>query len=151
MYLAVMALMAASAAPLSPAQQQEVQRLESTLMAPCCYTQTIGEHRSAEAEQMREEVEAMVAGGRTEEQVKNFYRAKYGETILVVPEGKTGKVAYGVPIALGAVALLLLITLIRRSQLRHQAQIPQQASAQTGAVAADPMIERIRRELGESS
>lgn len=149
MNLAAMLLLVAGAAPLTPVQQQQVARLEHVLMAPCCYTQTIDEHKSEIAEQMRHEVEAMVAAGKTDQQIKDYYRARYGETILVVPEGRTGRVAYGVPVALAAIALMVLLALLRRGQLRRQSLLPARAPAGGVPVAADSMIDRIRREVGE--
>lgn len=144
MNLTAIILLVAGAIPLTPVQQQEVNRLERTLMAPCCYTQTISEHQSDVAEQMREEVESMVAAGKTDEEIKNYYRAKYGETILVVPEGRTGRIAYGAPIALSAVGMVVLIAWMRRNWRKNAAQ--RRAIAVTGQ---NTMIERIRRELGE--
>ena len=161
MQFAMLAL--AVATQLSPSAQQTVARLEHVLMAPCCYTQTIDEHRSEVAAEMRQEVESMVAAGKSEQQIKDYYVAKYGATILVVPEGRTGAVAYGVPVGLAAVALLLLTAVLRRRMLQRglvgvrtceaaadRAQTddaPGQAPEQAPGHAIDPRLERLRHEL----
>ena len=63
MKLAVAFLLLSSAVPLSSGKEAEVKRLEESLLAPCCYSQTIDKHMSAEAFQMRQEVTEMVGEG----------------------------------------------------------------------------------------
>jgi cytochrome c-type biogenesis protein CcmH/NrfF len=106
-------LLIAFALTPTPDHARTIVRLGDKLMAPCCYSQTIRVHMSAEAEQMREEVTDMVLAGRSEQDIIKYYKAKYGETILVVPDGKVGQIAYGVPIivALSAFGLLTLVPL----------------------------------------
>ncbi|WP_420239293.1 cytochrome c-type biogenesis protein [Telmatobacter bradus] len=150
MHLAMLLLF--SIVSLTPAQKQEVDHLERQLMAPCCYTQTIHDHMSDVAEQMREEVVGMVAAGKSETEIKNYYRAKYGETILVTPAGRTGLVTFGVPVAVSLAALLLLALVLRRRVLARSA--PQAAFSAASAPAAgsheEARIAQIRRELGDA-
>jgi cytochrome c-type biogenesis protein CcmH len=84
-------------------------------MAPCCYTQTIRDHDSQVAVDMRNEVTAFVASGKSEQEIITYYRTKYGETILVVPDGNTVRIAYGIPVAASLAAVGLLFFAIRRS------------------------------------
>jgi cytochrome c-type biogenesis protein CcmH len=102
-------------APLTHDQVAKIRKIEGRLMAPCCYTQTILEHQSQEAEQMRGEVTAFVASGKSEQEIVTYYRTKYGETILVVPDGITGRLAFGIPVAVFLAAFGLLFFAIRRS------------------------------------
>lgn len=57
-------------------------------MAPCCYTQTIGQHESEAAQQMRAELRHWLAEGLSEQQVLERYVARYGARILAVPPGE---------------------------------------------------------------
>lgn len=147
MHLAMLLLLAVTS--LTPAQKQEVDHLERQLMAPCCYTQTIHDHMSAEAEQMREEVVGMVAAGKSETEIKNYYRAKYGETILVTPDGRTGLVAFGVPVAVSLAALLLLGLVMRRKVLGDRARLQSSAPPQAASSEEAARIAQIRRELDD--
>jgi cytochrome c-type biogenesis protein CcmH/NrfF len=52
---------------------------------------------SAEAEQMRREVTEMVASG-SENEILGHYKALYGERILIVPDGRTGKILFSLPV-----------------------------------------------------
>ena len=86
--------------------------MESRLLAPCCYTQSIAVHGSDIAAQMRSEVAEMVAGGKTEEEIVSHYRNIYGERILIVPDGLTGSYPLQPPAAdlrAGFVPVLLCV------------------------------------------
>ena len=85
-HLITIILIAGALTP-TPEQAKTIVKLEDKLMAPCCYSQTIRVHMSAEAKQMREEVTYMVIAGKCEQGIIKYYKAKYGETILVVPDG----------------------------------------------------------------
>jgi len=84
-------------------------------MAPCCYTQTIRDHDSQVAEEMREEVKAMVLSGKSEQEIITYYRTKYGETILVAPDGLSGRLLTSTPILIFFASVCLVLFLIRRS------------------------------------
>jgi cytochrome c-type biogenesis protein CcmH len=92
--IAAAVLLFSSAVPLTPQQTTEVKRLEDSLLAPCCYSQSIARHMSPEAEQMRHEVIEMVASGRSQNEILEHYKALYGERILIVPDGRTGRVLF---------------------------------------------------------
>lgn len=56
-------------------------------MAPCCWQESVAVHRSDAAAEMRAEIAGMVAGGKTDEQIVDFYVARFGERILREPRG----------------------------------------------------------------
>lgn len=94
---------------LTSSQVAVYNRLTHQLIAPCCWREPIAVHRSPEAVQMLEEVERLVASGRTEAEIKSFYVGQYGDRILADPEGHTGKWLYAVPIFLFGTLLILAI------------------------------------------
>ena len=59
-----------------------IREIEDTLIAPCCWNQPISQHYSEVSEQMRREVRAMVAAGRTKRDILDHFVARYGERIL---------------------------------------------------------------------
>ena len=115
MHLSIALLLALTTAPLSPTQNATIRKIEGRIMAPCCYTQTILEHQSQVAEDMREEVTAMVASGKNEPEIIEYYRTKYGETILVVPDGWSGRLLTFTPVLIFFASAGLVLFLIRRS------------------------------------
>lgn len=139
-------LLMASAFASTPEQSNTIAKLEDKLMAPCCYSQTIRVHMSAEAEQMREEVTDMVIAGKSERDIIKYYKTKYGETILVVPDGGAGQIAFGVPITVALSAFGLLAVGMGRVLRRRNLEV-----SLTQSICAEEVrpgvIEKIRRDV----
>jgi len=71
-------LLLATSVSLTPQQRAEVKRLDDSLLAPCCYTQPISQHLSDAAEEMRQQVDEMVASGMGDREIggaRREYRA----------------------------------------------------------------------------
>ncbi len=109
-----------SVTALNPRQRAEVKRIEQSLLAPCCYSQPVAQHMSAEAERMRREITEMVAPGRGEPEIIDHYKALYGERILVIPDGKTGQILLGLPMTISTLGSVLF-ALIMQKMLRARA------------------------------
>ena len=99
---------------LTPAQRSVVAEAEKRLLASCCYSQAVGEHWSAEAVQMREDIEQMAASGESEAAIIEHYKAQYGERILAVPDGKTGNFLFTLPWAAFLIGSVTFTAIIRR-------------------------------------
>lgn len=117
MHIGTILLFVMSAAPLTQHQAATVKKVEASLVAPCCYSQTIDQHMSDAAERMRVEVTDMVAGGSSEQQILAHYQAIYGERILSVPDGVTGKLAFAIPMVVFATSCGLMAHLLRKFRL----------------------------------
>jgi len=92
---------------LSPSQTLVYNKLTHELIAPCCWREPIAIHRSEESLQMLAEVEQLVAAGRSEEEIKAFYIAQYGERILADPPGHERTWLYYTPVFLFLTAVVL--------------------------------------------
>jgi len=147
MHFVATLLMAGALAP-TPEQAKTIVKLEDRLMAPCCYSQTIRVHMSAEAEQMREEVTDMVTAGKNEQDIIKYYKAKYGETILVVPDGGAGQIAFGIPIIVALSGFSLLSFGIGRKLRKRTPQVNPSQIIRTTTVPPE-LLERIRRDSSE--
>jgi cytochrome c-type biogenesis protein CcmH/NrfF len=66
-------------------QRARIQRLENAVLAPCCYTENVGQHQSEIAVQMRVQIAKWVEQGRTDEEILNTYAERYGAKVLVDP------------------------------------------------------------------
>ncbi len=111
---------------------------------------TIREHQSEVAEQMREKVTQMVVAGKSEKEIIAYYKTKYGETILVTPDGAAGTIVVAVP----AVALalgLFLVGLVLRPAIHPRTMAAGPTPPPAVAAVDAQRLERIRRELGELS
>lgn len=72
--------------------------LEARLMAPCCFMQTIDQHESEAARDMRVEVRQLLAQGLSERQILDRYVERYGARILAVPPAKGfNRLLYSIP------------------------------------------------------
>ena len=133
---------------ITPAQRAKIKKIEGRLMAPCCYKQTILEHDSQVAQEMREEVTAMVISNKSEQEIINYYKTKYGETILVVPDGMSGKIAFAIPVTVFVLSSGLLILMIRRS-IRANVMRPGMIPLQISEEDRQQIRMKIYDELGE--
>lgn len=141
-------MLALSVIPITPGQAAEIKRLEEELMAPCCYTQTIREHMSEVAEQMREEVTEFVLEGQPEREILRYYKTRYGEAILAVPDGLTGQVVFAVPVAAFGFAMATLGWMLYRLKRRSVAE-GEPSPVEFNAAEWQAIRRRIAEELGD--
>ena len=144
----VLVLILVNPASLSTAQTAQIQKVGKRLLAPCCYTQSIAEHGSDIAVQMRGEVAEMVAEGKSESEIVEHYRTIYGDRILIVPDGLTGRILFSLPVAIAALACLVLFVCFR-NMLRSGRREPTRDVSQSRPVLSDALKEEIEREIGE--
>ena len=114
---------------LTAEQMGRYDRLTHELIAPCCWREPIAIHRSQEALQMLDEVEKLVAEGRSEQEIKSLYIARYGPRILADPPGVSRYWLYLLPFSLltwfmvGAV--FRLRSLVKRTAPAHSSAPPE--------------------------
>jgi cytochrome c-type biogenesis protein CcmH len=101
-----------------------IARLESTLVAPCCWSETIAVHRSPAALEMRREVAAFVAAGKSDREILDHYKAKYGPRVLIEPEGRARLIANVTPWIVASIGVLIAALSIRR-MLHHRRTAPE--------------------------
>lgn len=88
--LCVSLLVGGTASPNSTgtALEERARRLDAQLMAPCCFSETIDQHLSPAAKEMRGEVRFLLAQGLTDRQVLDHFVEQYGLRILAAPPEK---------------------------------------------------------------
>lgn len=79
-------------------------RLEDGLIAPCCWAKSVSNETSGIANEMRQEIRKLLAEGKTEQEVKDFYVSQYGKRILAEPEME----GFGIAAYLGPWVFILL-------------------------------------------
>ena len=144
----ILLLVLMNPASLTSQQTTEIRTVEKRLLAPCCYTQSIAEHGSDIAMQMRSEVTKMVADGRSEEEIVNHYRNIYGDRILIVPDGLTGRILFTLPVAISVLACLVLFVRFRK-MLRSGSWHGESDTPQSRPTLSDALREKIEREMGD--
>ncbi|MCL6546861.1 MAG: cytochrome c-type biogenesis protein CcmH [Bryobacteraceae bacterium] len=94
--------------------EERIRKLENSLLAPCCWAEPIAQHRSDVALQMKREIEDFVRQGKTDREILDFYKQKYGARVLVEPEGALWWWMHVVPFAVLAASLAVVGLVLRR-------------------------------------
>ncbi len=82
--------------PSLDALEREAHHLEAMLMAPCCWSQPVSQHQSQASEDVKQQIRALLASGKSRQQVLDAFVAEYGQRILVEPPARGfGAVLYG--------------------------------------------------------
>ena len=119
--LAVVAARADVEIQLDATQKVAYQRLCESLIAPCCWRESVAIHRSPESLKAREEIAGMIRAGKSEREVLDDFVARYGTRVLIEPEGSRSQWLYLIPIlalvAASAATVRFLVKRIRRPRL----------------------------------
>ncbi len=93
--------------------------LENRFLAPCCYSEPISRHRSEVSLQMKAEIARWVVEGKSDEEIVETYKQRYGTRVLVEPEGSLWWWMHVIPWIALLLGLVFTFWLIRR--MRAQA------------------------------
>ena len=102
------------AAGVAAEPESRIRCLEDSLLAPCCYQEPVSTHRSEASLTMKAEIARFVSEGKSDREILDYYKAKYGERVLVEPEGARWWVMNVVPVLMTLCGLAFVIWLIRR-------------------------------------
>jgi cytochrome c-type biogenesis protein CcmH len=116
--LAILGLLAVTVVALATATRpapDRVQELSERLRCPVCKSVSIAESPSDTATAMRQVVAEQVAAGRTDREIVDFFRARYGDWVLLDPpiRGSTLPL-WLVPLAAAALGAALVLARVRR-------------------------------------
>lgn len=116
--ITVMGLLAVTVVTLLTANRpapDRVQELSQRLRCPVCKSVSIAESPSETAAAMRRVVAEQVAAGRTDEQIVDHFRARYGEWVLLDPPRRgTTLPLWLAPLAAAAVGAAIVLARTRR-------------------------------------
>jgi cytochrome c-type biogenesis protein CcmH/NrfF len=91
------------------ALEHEARQIETMLIAPCCWREQVSVHQSEAAEQVKQEIRAMLAAGLTRQQVLDRFVSAYGVRILAEPPDEGfGRVLHHAPWVVGLGSLVAL-------------------------------------------
>lgn len=88
--------------------------LQEKLVAACCWNESIAVHRSPTSLEMRAAVRRLIADGRTDRQILDAFKAKYGARVLIEPEGPQAAFAYATVVLVALAGLFTVILILRR-------------------------------------
>jgi cytochrome c-type biogenesis protein CcmH len=100
-----------------PALQARYEHINRELRCLVCQNQTIADSNATLAQDLRREVREMITAGRTDDEIRDFMIARYGDFVLYRPRMSAGNfLLWAAP-----VLLLLLGTFIGVRYIRRQA------------------------------
>jgi cytochrome c-type biogenesis protein CcmH len=88
--------------------------LQDKLMGACCWSETIAHHRSETAMEQKLELSKLIQEGKSDSEILDWFKAKYGARVLVEPEGSLSLTAYTLPAAAVALGLGVVVLILRR-------------------------------------
>jgi cytochrome c-type biogenesis protein CcmH len=117
------------------AVEAEARKLETELIAPCCWSQQVSVHQSPAADEIRKDVRLRLARGQTHQQILDDYVVQFGTRILAEPPAKGfTSLLYVLPPILLLAGAGLVVVLVRR--FSSQAAAAATAPAATGGAPA---------------
>ncbi|MDZ7404724.1 MAG: cytochrome c-type biogenesis protein CcmH [candidate division KSB1 bacterium] len=121
----------------------EVNKIASQLMAPCCWSGTVDSHQSPAAEEIKVQIRAALQQGYAERQILDNFVAAYGERILAKPKAVgfnlMAWILPAIAIVLGGIGAWKF--------LRHSSQPQAEIRPAKPAPSDDPYAQRLEREL----
>ncbi len=133
----------AAAAPFqteSPVETQ-VREIGAKLRCPVCQSENILDSQSGTAREMIVMLREQLAEGRTEAEIVEYFRSRYGDYVLLSPPvAGFGGIIWAVPPILLAIAGAVLLLLVRRSADKA-------GRAATAAGSREPLDEQSLRRL----
>lgn len=83
---------------LDASQQARYQKLCESLVAPCCWSESVAMHRSPQVLQARDEVAALILQGKSDQEILDDFVARYGVRVLIEPAGGSAHWLYVLPV-----------------------------------------------------
>lgn len=131
----------ASSAAADPALEARVKALATELRCLVCQNQTVADSDAPVARDLRDQVRAQLAAGKSEGEVKQYMTDRFGDFVLYKPPLKATTVA----LWLGPFAALLFAAFLLARRLR------QSGAAAGGAPLTDADRDRARALLGDAA
>jgi len=142
---------------LTPEQKKLKADLEGSLIAPCCWSQTVDKHDSQAAEDVREQITELILKGENKQEILDYFVAQpqYGERILATPSQKTllGKLAYWlIPVYIVFGLAIVVVSLKhltgkKRALPEQKAEKPVEVGKEAPVSDLDDLVERELKEL----
>ncbi len=123
----------------------DVNRIARQMYCPVCENEPLDACRTAACQQWRAQIGQMLAEGQTEQQIKDYFVARYGVRVLAQPPAQgTSLLLYVLPIVGLIVGVVIAVWFLRRFRTRA-AQTS--ATATTTTSTGDEYTDRVERDL----
>ena len=125
-----------------PEQQQRYQHLIEELRCLVCQNQNLADSHADLAQDLRQEVYAMVAGGKSNEEIIGFLTARYGDFVLYRPPVKESTwLLWFAPFLLLLIGVIVVLRFARA-----RARAPQQQLSAAEQVQLEQLLKQERND-----
>lgn len=136
---------------LTPEQEERARGLESMFKCPVCRSQSVRSSDSFMAKDMQRKIREMIAGGSSDQEIVDYFTARYGDWILLAPPKRGFNwAAWLLPFAVVAAGAVGLFVAARRRSGRPREEADPGAAAVESPPRESPYLDRLERELEES-
>jgi cytochrome c-type biogenesis protein CcmH len=129
-------------APLDPPHEAEAERIGAGLRCAVCQGMSIVESPAPMAQAMLDRTREMVAEGKSEQEIRAYFVARYGEWILLEPPAHGWNwLVWVLPFLFLAGGIVLIVRVVTRAGGGPEAPLP------PAPPSDDPYLEAVRREV----
>ncbi|MFO0549943.1 MAG: cytochrome c-type biogenesis protein CcmH [Polyangiaceae bacterium] len=139
--------MSGLAPPNNSSALGDAQALESRLLAPCCWTQTLDIHESDSAQALREEIAQRLESGESSDAIEDDLASRYGDRIRAVPRGRDPRSWLAVFVGFAMLLSLLGVAVLLRRWARRSRRVAQSTNKEAERNVPDAYDARIDDEL----
>jgi len=140
--LAILGAVAWSARPQDATAAERVDRITSELRCVTCQGLSVRDSSAASARQMRDVVAQRVAEGRTDDEVRDEFRASYGDWVLLSPSASSWNgLIWLVPVAALLVGASVALARTRSAAPSIAAPPPRELAALRERVAREEALD----------
>lgn len=99
----------------APTAQDRVSSISRTVKCPVCSGESVAESNAPASQEIRRQIAEQVQQGQTDDEIRSFYSAKYGQAILLTPSASGVNVLVWIlPIVALALGVAALVIVFRR-------------------------------------
>lgn len=140
----------AGSEPLAPELEVRVQHLGKVLRCAVCQGLSVADSPSSMARAQLDKIRELVAAGKSDAEVRDYFVARYGEWVLLQPTAEGANLL----VWLGPVALLLggafvIARQVRAAPASPTPPPPPAATPPAPDASVDPYLAAVRRELDQ--
>lgn len=99
----------------APTAQDRVSNISRTVKCPVCSGESVAESNAPASQEIRRQIAEQVQQGQTDEEIRSFYAAKYGQAILLTPSASgVNALVWILPVVALALGVAALVIVFRR-------------------------------------
>ena len=99
----------------APTAQDRVSSLSRTVKCPVCSGESVAESNAPASQEIRRQIAEQVQQGQSDDEIRSFYAAKYGQAVLLTPSASGVNVLVWIlPVVALAVGIASLAIVFRR-------------------------------------